>query len=324
MDKKDFDGFIYCKIYPDVRKNYTPSNAWKHYKKHGKQENRIFCSKIFIRNFDGVEYCKLYPDINTDYNYSIAWLHYQLTGKHEHRKCCLKKDKTSILEKHQHIIQEDSLLTFPDKEESKITILIRTCYRPMLFKQCIQSILDQSYSNVYIIICYDDKRALEYIKPYLCDNITSFYIHIDSEAAYKFNLYCNELLKRVTDGYIMFLDDDTMFTHNNALNIINQHLDTNKLLMWRYMRGDSIIFPNDKANPKLGDYDTCSFCFSHTLKELGAWWDKKCGDHHYFSAIMKSLIQQRENTNLDNIVYVDHILTRSIQLDRIGNFGQTF
>ena len=126
MDKKDFDGFIYCKVYPDVRKNYTPSNAWRHYKKHGKSENRIFCSKKFIRNFDGIEYCKLYPDINTNYHYSIAWLHYQLTGKQEHRKCCLKKDKTSILEKHQHIIQEDSLLTFPDKEESKITILIRT------------------------------------------------------------------------------------------------------------------------------------------------------------------------------------------------------
>ena len=37
-------------------------------------------------------------------------------------------------------------------------------------------------------------------------------------------LNCNDVKNKISDGWIMFLDDDTYFIHNNCLKIINENL----------------------------------------------------------------------------------------------------
>ena len=49
-------------------------------------------------------------------------------------------------------------------EEPLINILIRTSGRPVYFKKCIDSIRKQDYSNYRILISYDTKEDLKYIK----------------------------------------------------------------------------------------------------------------------------------------------------------------
>ena len=55
------------------------------------------------------------------------------------------------------------------------------------------------------------------------DKLKYFFINNKSKNFF-YNLYCNTLLKKVKNGYIMFLDDDDKFYSNSALSEINEKL----------------------------------------------------------------------------------------------------
>lgn len=101
-----------------------------------------------------------------------------------------------------------------------ITLLIRTSYRPTLFKRLLDSIENQTYKEIKIIVSYDNEKALTYIPE-----------HIQKIRVYKNNLtygydnYCNQLMKLVTSGWFMFIDDDEFLYDTNALKNIYKHLD---------------------------------------------------------------------------------------------------
>ena len=106
-------------------------------------------------HFDWKFYLDLYPDlkkagINTQ---EKAYQHYINHGKNEGRACqpyCLEKN---ILEIQNQIKQQQmNFLNKQEKkkEESYFNILIRTSNRPEMFHKCIQSILDQKYTNYKI------------------------------------------------------------------------------------------------------------------------------------------------------------------------------
>ena len=46
-----------------------------------------------------------------------------------------------------------------------------------------------------------------------------------------FDFYCNDIKNKISDGWIMFLDDDNYFIHNNCLKIINENLKKNSCLV---------------------------------------------------------------------------------------------
>ena len=110
--------------------------------------------------------------------------------------------------------------------------------RPEMFKDCIESVLGQIYSNFHVFICYDKIESYEYIREYgeKYNNITYFFVGVDSEEKYKFNLYNNILLNHVLDGFVIFLDDDDIFTHEYCFKIINETIhDDNSILIWKFM-----------------------------------------------------------------------------------------
>ena len=123
--------------------------------------------------------------------------------------------------------------------------MIRTSNRPEYFSQCIKSILNQNYNNVDIIICYDKDESLNYLKKY--NKIKYFKVYSTSKEHYKYNLYCNELLKKVKNGFIIFLDDDDELCHSEVLKTINNFCNDESIL-WKYFRPDKIIFPADTKN----------------------------------------------------------------------------
>lgn len=275
--------------------------------------------------FDINFYCKFYPDLN-DFsgNNSFLLKHYKLCGIKENRICC-HKELNDILNKNLLLIEEQKNILnhfnyhYKKPYESKLNILIRTSMRPEYFKTCIESVLSQTYTNYNIFICYDKKESLSYLENYsTIHNISIHYIEINSDEKYKFNLYNNFLMSLVNEGFILFLDDDDMFTHNNVLKIINENLvNDDSILLWKFMRPDKVIYPSNVADIKLGEIDTTSVCFHNKQKDLSGWNDKKNGDYYFYSNMFKSL------SSLDSVDFkiteLNFILVRTIFLDKVCN-----
>ena len=269
--------------------------------------------------FDENFYTKFYPDIKcaSENNSIIPLEHYNKHGIMEKRVCC-QEELNDIVNKNTEKIKNEYKncidITFKNPE-NKFNILIRTSMRPEFFKLCINSILTQKYNNYHIYICYDNTESLSYLNQYkLTKNITFFFIENDSTEKYKFNLYNNTLMDMVDDGFIMFLDDDDVLTHNLCLKIINENIiDENSILIWKFMRPDKLVYPKNIDDIKISEIDTTSLCFNCKYKNLSKWSDKQCGDFYFYTELFRKL----KEMNIDNIIKVNYILTKTIYSDKV-------
>ena len=189
-------------------------------------------------------------------------------------------------------------------KNQKFNILIRNTYRPTYFKNCINSILSQTYNNYNIIMCYDDDRCLEYLKNYEeYDNIIIFKVKTpDKSKSHFYNLYMNELLDYVKDDWIIGLDDDAVFMNNNALSTISKYIvSTNDVLFWKYKLGNRLIFPRNKQDIHVGRVDTSMFCFHSKNKNKSSWSSIRCGDYYFLSKLLNNIVYSH--------ILIDHVLT---------------
>ena len=268
------------------------------------------------KNFDYIFYKNTYKDLEKSglKNFEDYYNHYLNYGKSEGRKCNLSNMITfynlSLLKSKYEI--NNKIL---NKKENIINILIRTCYRPNYFRKCIESILKQNYVNYNIIICYDDKKCESYLKEYKQNNISKFFIQLNNSNKYKFNLYCNHLLDKVKDGWILFLDDDDKLVDNNCFKIINDKIENvNDFIIWSFLRPDKIIKTKNIKNIELGEIDTTSFLFNSKYKKKALWDDQQNGDYRFVNKILS-------NNNF-NIKIIDKIITCTIFDNKIANYGE--
>lgn len=292
--------------------NYNISKEMK--KAYKKNDKKIIDN---FDNFDYDFYKKTYKDLEDEglRTFDEYYDHYLSFGKDEGRKCNLN----SMIEFYNLSIKKENYEIndkINKKKEKMINILIRNSYRQEYFEKCINSILNQNYKNYKIIISYDNIKCEEYLTLYSKKkNIEIFYIRIENENKYKFNLYCNQLLNKVKDGWIMFLDDDDILANNNVLKIINNEIFyTNDFIIWSFLRPDKIIYPQNINDIKLGEIDTTSFLFHNDFKNISKWDDKKNGDYRFVNSLLSN--------NFFNIKKINKILVRTIFNDKIANFGQ--
>ena len=179
----------------------------------------------------------------------------------------------------------------------KIYILIRCCYRPSLFKTSIESVLNQSYKNFQIILSYDDDKCLEYLNDYKNKNQNIQLIKLEKDISKNFfyNLYCNDLLKKVPEdinNWIMFLDDDDKFINNHCLeNIVTNIQESNNILFWNFSYGDStIIGAKDFNDIVAGNVASSSFLLNSIYKKFSKWTNKQEGDFEFIEKIINSKI----------------------------------
>src|SRR6188768_2413240 len=112
-----------------------------------------------------------------------------------------------------------------------INILIRTSQRPILFQRCLQSIQQQTYKNIRVIVSYD--FDCDYI-PNWCDKIRVQ----KGDSGYYWNLYCNELKEAVTDGWFMVVDDDDFMNSKSVIGDIVPHLtNPDRGVICQFLRG---------------------------------------------------------------------------------------
>tara|TARA_B110000971_G_C19963410_1_gene479037 strand:+ start:585 stop:1397 length:813 start_codon:yes stop_codon:yes gene_type:complete len=261
-------------------------------------------------------YKSMYSDLKYFSNIELD-RHYQKYGKDEGR-ICNENDfntKKKILVK--KLIKSTILLdNFEfNSPEKQINILIRTSNRPTLFKTNLTSIKNQNYKNYKIYISFEDEQTLSYILKYIknLNNVEILRVNMDINSHinnYSYNDYCNRLLAKVSDGYVIFLDDDDCFTHKNCLKVINENIEEDNILFWSYLRADKIIYPI-KKNIQIGDMVSCGFC--HHISLESKWPRKRNGDFYYINNILKNNIEFKK---------IKLILTRRINLKRISGMGE--
>ena len=216
-------------------------------------------------------------------------------------------------------IKNNNILSTIIREHNNflINILIRNTYRPTSFKKCINSILLQTCQNYKIIMCYDDKNCLEYLNEY--KNNTKIEIfkatEVDRNQKAFYNLYCNQLLDKVHEGWIIFLDDDDMLATPDVLKTITLLLNnTNDLLFWKFKRPDRLVYPNINILAK-DTVASCGYCFNSKYKDLSQWTLKQEGDYNYINGLVKK--------NNFNKYFIDKILTKTTFEDmKVGNYGK--
>ena len=160
----------------------------------------------------------------------------------------------------------------------KINILTRTSGRPNCFKRCVDSIKSQTYKNINHIVGADDDESYEYASK-LCDNVIKLEKGVKNPdygvAHAPYNLYINKLLSEVEDGYIVFLDDDDIYTSPNVLSKIANYLTEDRLLAWKTKLPYGIV-PQDWAfnAPFLIPTQICSIAYAfHSKHKWAAQWD---------------------------------------------------
>jgi hypothetical protein len=193
-------------------------------------------------------------------------------------------------------------------EKPFFNILIRNCYRPKSFEKCISTIGNQNYdkSHIRVICCYDDDRCLDYLNKYKKHlNMDIFKVSINSTEKYKFNLYCNYLLDSVKDGWVLFLDDDDMFSNKNSLNVISKNLKShNDLIFWKVNIASKLVYPKNLDNIKKGQISTIGFCFNISKRLNSKWIDKPGGDYNFVTELTKKC--------KFNKIFINNILTKTV------------
>ena len=260
----------------------------------------------------------LYKDLYFDlknFNDEELKIHYQKYGSWEGRICNkemmqykINKNKIISNNKNSYINNYTSKTT-----HKKINILIRTSNRPNCFSHNIDSIIKQNYHNLNLFISYDNDFTKEYILNQLNDKNLNFKIIQvkPNNNQYHYNDYCNHLLKEVNDGYIIFLDDDDKFNHNNALKYINDYLEEDIFLVWDYFRADKIIGPK-KGQIKKGNITSCGFCYNSKYKSF--WPSEINADFTFIDNLLK-------NNDL-KVGKLNKVLTSGINLNTIYGQGK--
>lgn len=271
-----------------------------------------------LYTFDAEFYKNTYKDLENDsiHTQQQCLAHYLTSGKKEGRCCSEIEMREKYAKQKEEAIY--NIAKFQNTENKFFNILIRTSNRPTYFENCIQSILQQTYKNFHIYICYDKQESLDYLNKYEHHNqIDYFYVNNNSSNKYFFNLHCNELLKKIEKGYSLFLDDDDMFIHKRVLELLNWACGSYKIIGWKFLRPDKLIYKENMESPlELGEIDTAGLCFDFSLKDQSSWNDQQFGDYHYYKSLLDKCYPHEK-------YFFNYVLTCTQFDNKIGNFGES-
>ena len=136
------------------------------------------------------------------------------------------------------------------QKQPKIAIIIPVYNTSKYLKQCLDSVINQTYKNYDVIIINDGStdNSLDIIKEYMkkSSNIT-----LINQKNMGLSMARNNGVKKVESDYFLFLDSDD-YLDINALKILNENLNNEDLLRYQlrdvkedtYIDREYIIFKN--------------------------------------------------------------------------------
>jgi hypothetical protein len=209
------------------------------------------------------------------------------------------------------------------KENICINILTRTSGRPIGFFNCRQSVIKQKYKNIVQHVSYEEEIDLSYlnthgINPVKVEKYKGVkLINPEGHLHAPYNLYCNTLLDQVTEGWVLFLDDDDHLRHNKVIKELVSEIkkfDEDTLFIWQ-MR-----YPNGKLLPTSSHFKSKHVEFEHIgspcflfhskYKKIAKWDHWKASDYR---------VVKRLDDTIPNKIWLERPY---IQINNYGDFGR--
>lgn len=192
-------------------------------------------------------------------------------------------------------------------EKPCLNLLIRT-HRPNYLRQCMESVSMQTYPNLNVVFICDSQKGIEGTRGYPGRVIRIKKEHNepvkpDGEAYglyFPYNSYLAMAQQKVT-GYIMFLDDDDRFTRSDSAEVIMEHVQEDKLVLWRVNFNDAGIKPDYSFGKSVTLYDVTGIGIAyHSSKtQFTDWTPWKRADYRTAKSLERVL----------NVEWIDEILT---------------
>jgi hypothetical protein len=134
-----------------------------------------------------------------------------------------------------------------------VNVLTRTHNRPNYFRDCYNSVMDQTYENIRMITLADNPQRDTYLIPYQTSVVDAeptepkqHRVGDEYGIYFPFNGHLNTLVKHVNNGWVILLDDDDEFVSIDAIDHIMSHITSeDDMVLWRVRQGERII-PSDE------------------------------------------------------------------------------
>ncbi|WP_055435399.1 glycosyltransferase [Lacinutrix algicola] len=203
-----------------------------------------------------------------------------------------------------------------------INVLTRTSNRPFGFSNCHNSVVNQTYKHVKHIVSYDNEKDLDYLNLYNVEKVKvnkdiSITKHKEGYIYAPYNLYCNALLNKVTEGWVVFLDDDDNLLHNKVLeDIVSQIRKGNEdtLFIWQMRYPNGRILPSKahfkSKEIKINGIGSCCMVFHSKYKNEVQWDEWKGSDFRFIEALSKVVPNKK---------WIEKVYT---QINNFGDFGK--
>lgn len=179
-----------------------------------------------------------------------------------------------------------------------ITILIRTSNRPKKFKRCVDSVLNQTYTDWKVIVCFDGD---DYVPEH--DNISKFEAINYERKDYFWNLFCNDLKDKVNEGHFFFLDDDDELLNKDTLLKLSKQLEYKQSYICRMTRNSELI-PSKKTfknqTIKRGQIGMPCFVLWHDHKNVVYFDNQKASDFRFIEKL----------SQLINLEWINEVLVK--------------
>jgi FkbM family methyltransferase len=194
----------------------------------------------------------------------------------------------------------------------KISIIIPTYNRNELLKECLNSVLNQNYDNMEILVCHDGEWIEQ---PQIVDNRIQ-YLHTDSWIKDLGATQRNYCLQRITGNYVLFLDDDNVLYPNYINKMVSEINDNTGMIVCRIHFNDkewnNYILPlKDELRPCFIDHLSILFR-SDIAKSLT--WDSNWGQDHRYITASENLTKEK---GLD-VKYIKDVLANHRFLGQIA------
>lgn len=172
---------------------------------------------------------------------------------------------------------------------TKINILTRTGNREKYYQTLKSTISSQTYQDIRHIKSNDNPNCT-----YLSSEEDVYHVEKDKSLGKAFyNVYLNEIGSKVTDGWVLILDDDCKLTDNVFIErLANEcsNASENEILIFQ-----SGIFPQRLILPINSDFenkfikpcaiDMACFCMHHSVLKDVQFDGRRMGDYNFLKKV---------------------------------------
>lgn len=221
-------------------------------------------------------------------------------------------------------INDKDWYKLPPKKDYKFAIIVPNYnndhgnYKGKTFlRNCIESILNQTYQNFKLIIVDDcsTDTSVETIVSYKCQEEYIDKIHLVYNKRKRYNggsrnVGIDYALDNLNPDYICFLDSDDWWKHNEVLEHINKKLYNHHMMILQ----SEMLFPSGKVSRQYNKFDNYEDIFFCVNKVWCTCWSKVIRAdkivHFCEDTLMEDRVwsyKQADNIDFDKVININEI-----------------